>query len=117
MVSHGFRLQLDDFNWMSPADDRVGGWSGPELQVDLPDIEYDVYDVVPDAFPFLWSLKRDLSGVVAASFMTSSRSSEMYQAGPSYAPSALLLSGGSFLCSFSPAAGNIFGPCIGLKIR
>ena len=43
--------QLDDFNWMIPADDRVGGLPGPELQVDLSDIEDDVYDVVPEAFP------------------------------------------------------------------
>ena len=43
--------QLDNFNWMIPADDRVGGLPGPELQVDLPDIEDDVYDVVPEVFP------------------------------------------------------------------
>ena len=38
-------------SWMIPADDRVGGLPGPELQADLPDIEDDVYDVVPEAFP------------------------------------------------------------------
>ena len=43
--------QLDNFNWMIPADDRVGGLPGPEVQVDLPDIENNVYDVVPEAFP------------------------------------------------------------------
>ena len=35
---------------MIPAGDVVGGFPRPELEVDLPDIEYDVYDVVPDAF-------------------------------------------------------------------
>ena len=42
---------MDDFNWMIPADDRVGRLPGPELQVDLPDIEDDVHDVVPEVFP------------------------------------------------------------------
>ena len=27
------------------------GWSGPELRVDLPDIEYNVHDIIPDTFP------------------------------------------------------------------
>ena len=43
--------QLDNFNWFLPADDRVGGLPAPELQVDLPDSENDVYDVVPEPFP------------------------------------------------------------------
>ena len=43
--------QLDNFNWFIPADDRVGGLPVPELQVDLPDSENDVYDVVPEQFP------------------------------------------------------------------
>ena len=43
--------QLDNFNWMIPANDRVRGLPEPEVQVDLPDIENDVYDIVPEAFP------------------------------------------------------------------
>ena len=42
--------QLDNFNWLLPADDRVGGLPDPELQVDLLDSENDVYDVVPGHF-------------------------------------------------------------------
>ena len=49
--------QLDNFNWMIPAGDMVGELPGPELEVDLADIElnvydvYDAYDDVPDEFP------------------------------------------------------------------
>ena len=43
--------QLYDFHWMIQADDRVGGLPVPELREALPDIEYDVYDVIPAAFP------------------------------------------------------------------
>ena len=43
--------QLDDFNWMIPAVDRVLGLPGPELQVDFADIEDGVYDVEPEALP------------------------------------------------------------------
>ena len=42
---------MDNFNWFIPADDRVGGLPAPELRVDLPDSENDVYDVVPEPFP------------------------------------------------------------------
>ena len=44
-------VQLDNFNWFLPTDDRVGGLPAPELQVNLSDSENDVYDVVPDSFP------------------------------------------------------------------
>ena len=43
--------QLDNVNWFIPADDRVGGLPGPELQMDLPDSENDVCDVVLEPFP------------------------------------------------------------------
>ena len=49
--------QLDNFNWVIPAGDMVGELPGPELEVDLADIEpnvydvYDAYDDVPDEFP------------------------------------------------------------------
>ena len=42
--------QLDDFDWVIPASDMVGGLPGPVLDVDSSDIEPDVYDV-PDEFP------------------------------------------------------------------
>ena len=40
--------QLDDFNWVLQADDRVGDISAPESHVDLSDSESDVDDVAPD---------------------------------------------------------------------
>ena len=42
---------MDNFNWFLSADDRVGGLYDPELQVDLPDSDNDVYDAVPEPFP------------------------------------------------------------------
>ena len=42
--------QLDNFNWFIHANNRVGGLPAPELRVDLPDSENDVYDVVPEPF-------------------------------------------------------------------
>ena len=46
--------QLDDFNWVIPAGDMVGGLPEPDLEVDSSDIKpnvYDVYNDVPDEFP------------------------------------------------------------------
>ena len=43
--------QLDDFNWVLQADNRVGDISAPESQVDLPGSESDVDDVAPDTVP------------------------------------------------------------------
>ena len=40
--------QLDDFNWLLPADDGVGDLPAPESQVDLSDSESDVDDVELD---------------------------------------------------------------------
>ena len=45
--------QLDDFNWVIPARDMVGGLPEPDLEMDSSDIEpnvYDVYNDVPDEF-------------------------------------------------------------------
>ena len=46
--------QLDDFNWVIPTGDLVGGLPEPDLEVDSSDIKpnvYDVYNDVPDEFP------------------------------------------------------------------
>ena len=45
--------QLDNFDWVIQAGDMVGGLPGSELEVDLSDIEpnvYEVYNDVPDEF-------------------------------------------------------------------
>ena len=74
--------QLDDFNWVIPAGDMVGGLPEPDLEVDSSDIKpnvYDVYNDVPDEFPvemevttvescaLLWSFRRDRRGTVTQS--------------------------------------------------
>ena len=46
--------ELDDFNWVIPTGDMVGGLPEPDLEVDPSDITpnvYDVYNDVPDDFP------------------------------------------------------------------
>ena len=43
--------QLDDFNWVLPADDQVGDIPALEAQLDLSDSESDVDDVAPDTVP------------------------------------------------------------------
>ena len=44
--------QLDDFNWVIPAGDMVGGLLEPDLEVDSSDIKPNVYDVYNDVPEF-----------------------------------------------------------------
>ena len=55
--------QLDDFNWILPADDQAGDLPAPESEVDVSDSESEVEYIEPDSAPLQscyalrWSLR------------------------------------------------------------